>query len=160
MLKVYLASWLVVVAAYDLGQLRIPNWLVGLGAIAALAALALFPAESFQPTGWAIAAGIAAAVVVLLPAYIFKVMGAADVKLGVALALWFSLQSLAVIWIVGTLLCGLHAAVLIGAPALKQRFAPWLAYGASPVDAPPRKRRIPYGAYLAIGALVNMAALS
>lgn len=160
MLKVFLAGWLIVVSAYDLGQLRIPNWLVALGAAAAAFGLST-ESLSFQPQGWWIAAGVAAAVAALLPAYIYNIMGAADVKLGVVLALWFSMSCLGAIWLIGSLLCGLHALALLALPHLRQRLLEAGMPGAAHLPgATARKRQIPYGAHLAIGALATMAVAS
>lgn len=74
--------------------------------------------------------------------YKFDWMGAGDVKLIGVLGLWLG-AALGMAWLAGTLLCGLHALGLVA----RRRY--W--GGSMLTDG--KERVIPYGAYLAIGAL-------
>lgn len=152
--------WLLLVVVYDFQQRRVPNWLVLAGAAAALAALAW----GTGPLGhdWAAALlGAAAGFGFLLVFYALGLMGAGDVKFAGALGLWVGLWALLPIWVIGSILAGVHAllwlllqrwpvstrlsSVLFGRPASAQGR-----------PAPSRARFIPYAAYLALAAAAWM----
>jgi prepilin peptidase CpaA len=67
-------------AVIDCRHLRIPNWLTGSGVLLALALNAL-PLSATRTGFLSALAGLVAGLVILLPAYAVKVMGAGDVKL-------------------------------------------------------------------------------
>ncbi|MFV0677183.1 A24 family peptidase [Variovorax sp. tm] len=151
--------WLVLIAVYDFKQRRVPNWLSLAGALLALAALAL----GISPGGdWRNALiGAGAGFFGLLVFYALGVMGAGDVKFAGALGLWVGISALPPVWIVGSLLAGLHAVlwmVLQRWPVLPK--VSLMLFGSSSRVAgdssSTRVRFIPYAAYLAIGAAVWM----
>lgn len=149
--------WLLVIAAYDFCQRRVPNWLSLLGATSAVAALYL----NTQPfgLGWSGAiVGAAAGFGFLLIFYITGLMGAGDVKFAGALGLWVGLAPLAPIWIGASLLAAVHAALWLLLQR-SQRF-PRLTEALSGIpaagheaEARKRQRHIPFAAYLAIASL-------
>ena len=75
-----LALLLIVAAVIDYRSLRIPNWLTAGGTVLGLALNAVGGVSALAGFLWALA-GAAVACAVLLPAYVFRVMGAGDVKL-------------------------------------------------------------------------------
>lgn len=152
-----LAFWLVSLAISDLGWRRLPNSLLLAGAVAALALMALAP-STIEGDAAQIAMRVGLALAVLLPAYFLGLMSAGDVKLGFVLALWFAGPDLVMIWTVGGVLGGLHAVGLLAQRRSRRR----AAMAAGPITPKPASRggrlQIPYGAYLAFGALANLAA--
>jgi len=150
--------WLLVVAAYDFQQRRVPNWLVVAGATLSVVALAL----GTGPLGLAWQAaflGGAAAFGFLLLFYAAGLMGAGDVKFAGVLGLWVGLHAFIPIWVVASLLACAHAVLwryLERWPFLP-RLTSMLAGPSrtSESSAPPRRLRIiPYAAYLALAAMV------
>lgn len=97
----------------------------------------------------------------LLLFYAFGLMGAGDVKFAGALGLWVSWTALAPIWIVASLLVGVHSALWF----VLQRwpFSPRLililagpTFAANGGTSRRRARFIPYAAYLALAAAAWM----
>ena len=152
--------WLLFIAAYDFRQRRVPNWLVLAGAFLAVAALTL----GMGPVkhDWAAAllgAGVAFGFLLLF--YALGVMGAGDVKFAGALGLWVGFSALLPVWLIGSLLASLHAALwlILRRWPVFPRFSLVLFGPSSPADgnpSPPRVRFIPYAAYLALAAAVWM----
>lgn len=151
--------WLVLAIVYDLRERRVPNWLVLLGGVFALAALAT--AQPFN-IGWS-EAGLGAAVGFgfLLPFYATGLMGAGDVKFAGALGLWVGLSDLIPTWVVASLMAFAHA-------VLWRKLRDWPIFPRlssmlvgpsrnSGSSVPPRRIRIiPYAAYLAMAAAAWM----
>jgi prepilin peptidase CpaA len=152
--------WLLFIAAYDFRQRRVPNWLVLAGASLALAALATGTGPIGQDwTAALLGAGLAFGF--LLFFYALRVMGAGDVKFAGALGLWVGLSALPSIWLIGSLLAGLHAA--LGLALRRWPIAPRLSLvlfgpssSAQGQPSPARARFIPYAAYLSMAAAVWM----
>lgn len=152
--------WLLLIATYDFRQRRVPNWLALAGAVMALTALATGggPLENEWKSSL-LGAGVAFGALLLF--YVFGLMGAGDVKFAGALGLWVGLGSLLPIWIIGSLLAGLHAVLWLVLqrwplmPRLSQMLfgSPSSAVGSTPAT---RVRFIPYAAYLALAAAVWM----
>lgn len=150
--------WLMFVVVYDFRQRRVPNWLVLAGAFGALAGLA----TGTQPFGLPWADALTASALgfgVLLLFYAVGMMGAGDVKFAGALGLWLGVWPLVEVWLVASLLAGLHSVLWY---LLRHRpLWPWLAQALLYAPAPPvgaegrasRPRPIPYAAYLAVAAL-------
>jgi len=160
MTSVYLV-WLLFIAVYDFRQRRVPNWLVLAGAFLALATLALGTGPLAHGwTGALLGAGIGFGFLLLF--YVIGLMGAGDVKFAAALGLWVGAWALLPIWLIGSLLAGLHAALwlMIRRWPVSQRL--WLLLSGPPLPATdgapssPRARFIPYAAYLALAAAVWM----
>lgn len=154
--------WLLTVAAYDFRKRRVPNWLVLVGAAAALVALAV----NAQPLGldWRQALlGGAAGFGFLLLFYVVGIMGAGDVKFAGALGLWVGAQTLVPAWIIASLMAGAHSVLLLALrrwplfPRLERVLS--ARPGVMPAGTPPAThvRFVPYAAYLALATLVWMA---
>lgn len=159
-----LVLFLLAVVVSDFGRRRVPNSLVLLGALGAIAALLL----NQQPfgLGWRQAlAGGGTAFGALLLVYAMGIMGAGDVKFAGALGLWTGLAPLPAIWIAATLLAAVHALVWLAlhrlqvAPRLLQALSnPHGGPVPPPGPVPARQaRHLPLAAYLAIAALGWMA---
>lgn len=156
--------WLLFVAVYDFRQRRVPNWLVLAGAALALAALAL----EMQPfgIGWTTAfTGAAVGFGGLLLLYAVGFMGAGDVKFAAALGLWVGLSALLPIWIVGSILAGVHSTLFLALqrwpvfPRLSLMLLGRTRAAASDNgSAAPKRRRlvVPYAAYLALATAAWM----
>ena len=158
--------WLLAVAAFDLRQRRVPNWLSLAGAVAAIAALVL----DSQPfgIGWGNAAGGAAVGFgVLLMLYATGLMGAGDVKFAGALGLWVGFAPLMPIWVGASLLAGVHAALWLALDqwpvmprlAIALSSAPQVetAVATQASTRRTRQRHIPYAAYLSLATLAWLA---
>lgn len=154
MLQLWLL-FMLLITGHDFLQRRVPNWLVVSGLV--FAALALTTGR--QPFGltWtpALIASLAA-FVFFLAFYATKVMGAGDVKFAGVLALWVGLMPFALIWLMASVLAGLHAVLFIFSK--RQPLPPLLLkliHG--PAFNDPSKavtsKQIPYAAYLALSAI-------
>jgi prepilin peptidase CpaA len=93
--------------------------------------------------------GILAGLVGLLPFFLLRVMGAADVKIFAVLGAWCGVHALLWLWVAASLVAGIHALVLLllsrtSFSALRRRGEPALALGGF--------RATPYAACLAIPA--------
>jgi len=155
-----LLLWLLLVAAYDFQQRRVPNWLVVGGIVLAAAALVL----GTGPLGddWRTALlGAGAGFSFLLLFYVTGLMGAGDVKFAGALGLWVGLSDLIPIWIVASLLACAHAILwrnLRDWPIFP-RLTSMLVGPSRNSDSGVSSRRlriIPYAAYLALAAAAWM----
>ena len=156
------------IAASDLYARRVPNrWLL---ATLLLGATSLGLSWMMGTGGppWPALLGLLLGLGVLLPVYLFGWMGAGDVKFFATLGFLLGAKALLPIWMVGSLLAGMHAAAVLVSRYWPHRAAPawptapaWLAM--SPLRqriAAARQGRqgVPYAAYLAVGALVVVAA--
>lgn len=133
-----LAAWLVSAAVCDLTRRRLPNALM----LAGLAAAGLALLGSAQPLGLdalAAAGGGLAGLALTLPFYRLRWLGGGDVKFLPIVGLWFG-QHLAWIWILGSIMLGLHAVA-----------------ASRTARAPASPRSLPYGGHMAIAALVVLA---
>lgn len=85
-----------------------------------------------------------------------KVMGAGDVKFAGALALWVGLMPFTWIWLLASMLAGLHALLFI---LSKRQPLPTLLFKLvhGPASNDPanfsKSKQIPYAAYLALSAI-------
>jgi prepilin peptidase CpaA len=151
--------WLLLVAVYDCRQRLVPNWLVLAGAFMALAALA----SGTQPfgTGWAHALLGMVAGLALLLFYATGLMGAGDVKFASALGLWVGIWALLPIWLIASLIAGVHSVLLL---LLKRwpisvRLTLLLSSQSTSADgntSTVRTRFIPYAAYLSLATVAWM----
>jgi leader peptidase (prepilin peptidase) / N-methyltransferase len=138
-LGVVLVTFLVPIAVIDLDHRKIPNKLTAPAALLA-PALALAVEPSFVPEQ--LIAGLAAAIFFFLPAAIHpKGMGMGDVKLAGVLGLYLGAA-------VGVaVLAGLVVGTVVGAAVMAR-------YGVTRG----RKTAIPFGPFLAVGALIALLA--
>ena len=155
-------AWALAIAWTDWRERRIPNllslgaWGVGLAVMALTGRSAL----GAEPSSALLAAG--GALLVTLPGYLSKLLGAGDVKFLVATGLLSSWPLTLICFTVGTLLgaaVGLlstrRMALYLSLPARWQRPDSWLARWAA--QAVP-KRHIPLGTCLSAGLIVALLA--
>ena len=97
--SVALAAWLLVAAWTDVRTRRIPNLLVASGMLCGLAVQALAPAGSgLFGGGWgglgivSAALGLLTGLALFMPLYIFRALGAGDVKLLAMVGVWLGPQ--------------------------------------------------------------------
>ncbi|MDG2524444.1 prepilin peptidase [Stenotrophomonas sp. HITSZ_GD] len=154
------------VAVSDLYARRVSNrWL--LTALALLAALLV--AQGADAARWGHAALGLACAAILLPCYAIGWMGAGDVKFFAVLgALLGGAAPLLPVWIIASLLAGLHAMAVLAAPGVSARMPLGLRFALENTQArlqawPPHQRMlaarrgrrgIPYATYLALAALL------
>ena len=146
-----LGAWAAAVAAYDLRFRRVPNWLVVIGMLCACAQYAGRLQVLALPIDASLLGGLIA-FVVFLPLYVFRAMGAADVKVFTVLGLWLGVGSLLPVWMIASLAAGAHAIYAVVWPRLRSvvpmgRFAALGEAHGEPV------RGAPYAAFLAAAAL-------
>ncbi len=154
------------VAASDLYARRVSNrWL-----LAALAILAVLMAwQGADAARWAHAGLGMACAAILLPCYAVGWMGAGDVKFFAVLgALLGGAAPLLPVWIIASLLAGVHAMAVLAAPGMSARMPLPLRFALENTQArlhlwPPRQRMlaarggrrgIPYATYLALATLL------
>ncbi|SAK51115.1 peptidase A24A, prepilin type IV [Caballeronia temeraria] len=149
-------AWALAVVLFDGRRRLIPNALIIVGALCALALAAARISPFDIPLGIALL-GLAAGFVALLPFYALGMMGAADVKAFAVIGAWCGPQALVIIWVAASLAACVHALVLL---AGRRRAA--FALRDLPHTAAPEERRrnsTPYGALLALAAIGHLAAL-
>ena len=164
--------WLTAITVMDLRLRKVRNWMVLAGLALGLATL--FSGEQpFHVKPQDGLAGMLIAFSVLLPFYAMRWMGAGDVKFAAVTGLWFGLSSdLLIIWVIGSLLAGMHGMVVMFWRGLQaSSWGAWLqAHLPAPLStvfAGPKistsviqdsgklavQRSIPYAGYLAIAAI-------
>lgn len=156
---------------WDLYARRVPNtFLMSTLAIGALWQVAtLFTGTSVTLGAGAALVGLSIGLVSMLPFYAIRWMGAGDVKFFATLGFLLGAKALLPIWIIGSLLCGVHACAVLALRAAP-RWAPQVAVWQDSVQASawyqrilePRQGRqgLPYAAYLGIGTIVQVLFLS
>jgi prepilin peptidase CpaA len=150
--------WSAAVAVFDLTKRRIPNP-VSIGA--AVLALIVLAVQGESVAGGSVESVFAAFGLVLaltLPAYAAGVLGAGDVKLAAAMALLTDFDTVALMFVMGSLMGGIWATLWLAA-RICPRLVPWLhatsrMRGLARADAP--KRPVPFGAALAAGLALSL----
>ncbi|MGE6334610.1 A24 family peptidase [Stenotrophomonas sp. NPDC077659] len=155
------------IAISDLYARRVPNaWLLAACALA----LPVLVAGQFQapPLPWPMhLLGAVIGLAALLPFHAIGWMGAGDVKFFAVLGLLLGWQALLPVWVVASLVAGVHAVVALGARQLAAHLpmrlqlqvdrasAHWQAHPAARCMQAARQGRhgIPYAAYLAMAAI-------
>jgi prepilin peptidase CpaA len=161
-----LMGLLLIAAVGDVRTGRIPNWLVLAGVLYAVGYNTLSPPYRHDIGVLFALGGLAVGFVTLLPAYLFRVMGAGDVKLmamvGAFLGTWATVGA-----VLATLLAG--GVLALGLALRHGRLAPMLRNvvmvfrgvvitfpsggGALTVDASTSAGRMPYGVAIAVGTI-------
>jgi prepilin peptidase CpaA len=160
-----IAGWLgvafiaLLAITFDIRSRRVPNWLVAVGVVLAIALIksggVMALAYDWQDVGL----GAAIAFASFLPLYALGWMGAGDVKFFAVAGMLAGWHGLIAVWLVASLLSGLHGLAIL---LLRQLDAAlptgWMLMRVCPAlarwDATQAVRRgIPYAAYMAIGLL-------
>lgn len=154
----------------DMWLRKVPNWLVLLGVFGQLGCLFFsLPLDPQFANSWS-SAGLGAAFTFLffLPLYVFRAMGAGDVKFFAVLGFWLGLGPTLIVCAIGTLLAGLHALWVVLVPQIGlyrmthrcgelNNVLMQFRWGRRLSDYATAKRGgtegVPYAAYLAIGAI-------
>lgn len=136
--------WSLLVLTSDLTARRIPNFL-SIGAALFAAIFLVVSGMTVLGANWQAAlVGMALGLLLTLPAYLARWLGAGDVKLVVAIGLLDGWQGVVASFAVAGLLAGMVAVA-------------WMTlerYGGSPM--PTTRRWLPFGAALAVGMLVKI----
>ncbi|MBN3767925.1 prepilin peptidase [Burkholderia sp. Ac-20365] len=146
-------AWTTTVAASDLRYRRVANASIVAGLTAAFAcAFTMRTPFGVAPAQAALGAllGLAA----LLPFFALRMMGAADVKVFAVLGAWCGPHALLDLWVVASILAGLHALALLLA-ARTRLAAPGRSGGAT--FGSRGRRATPYVTCLAVPALGMLA---
>lgn len=161
-----LMALLLIAAASDIKTRRIPNWLVFGGALYALLYNAFFPLYP-KDNGLLFAlGGLGVGLAALLPAYLFRVMGAADVKLmamvGAFLGTWTTVAAVLAALIAGGVLA-VGLAIYSGRFVLMLRNVAMMfrgtmltlatGVGGLTVHDGPSAGKMPYGVAIAAGTI-------
>lgn len=158
LLPVLVAPLCVLIAISDVSTRRVPNaWLL----IALSFGAMLFCSEwarGHAGPPWAALIGLVTGLLVLLPFYAIRWMGAGDVKLFATYGFLLGAKALLPIWIIASLLAGAHAAyVLLANYRLRHAAQGVLDTDVVQALASERsKRGSPYAAFLSIGALITL----
>ncbi|WP_299451631.1 prepilin peptidase [uncultured Pigmentiphaga sp.] len=160
------------VALGDLLFRRVFNWLLVVGIAGNVLVLATAGHEaSVFAQQWSTAfLGFFAGLALFLPFYVFRVMGAGDVKFFAVLGFWLGLPGLVPVWLGGSVLAGIHA---LAAYCVRSGLTgEWVMLQLAPVQGAVSRipvlrragqwvsalragrRGIPYAAYLAVAAVV------
>lgn len=148
------AVWATLVAWSDCRDRRVANWLVLAGGAAAMAC-AVVHAAPFGVTPVRSLLGFIVGFCALLPFFLLRVMGAADVKVFAVLGAWCGARALLGVWVAASIAAGLHALALLVAAAAATRsgrlhaWSPWR--DGQPTFAVGTRRATPYAALL-VGA--------
>lgn len=144
-----LLLWCISIAWSDWRQRRIPNALLGAAIACALMGLVFLGQTPFGASPSQCLLGAMAGLAVFLPLYIFRVMGAGDVKLFATAGALMGWSALLPIWLIASILAAVHALVWLSSRSFLPQLASFRVGGT--LD------RLPYGAHLAAGiAAVGM----
>jgi len=157
--SILFVAWTGAVAISDLRHRRVNNAWVAAG-LAAAFACAFTARAPFEVAPMQAVLGALVGLAALLPFFAFGVMGGADVKVFAVLGAWCGVHVLPGLWIVASVLAGLHAAGLL--IATRTRLAmPGRDNNANASFAPKFEvrghRATPYVTCLAIAAFAILA---
>ena len=141
---------------WDIGRRRLPNVLNGVGVLLAVACLVIAGQACSQATIEQCLWGGVFGLVGLLPFWVFRLMGAGDVKFFAVMGLLAGAWILPPVFIIGSLIAGVIALVfLLARSGLLVGLLPtaWMVWLDGQVQ-----RGLPFGAALALGFCVSLLA--
>lgn len=164
-----LIALLLIAAVIDIKTGRIPNWLVFGGALYALVYNAMSPLYARDIGILFALGGLAVGLVALLPAYLFRVMGAGDVKLmamvGAFIGAWATVGAVLATLVAGGVLAlalamwaGRTVRLLRNVAAVSRGTMVTMATGIGglAVHAGPSAGKMPYGVAIAVGTIAYL----
>ena len=164
-----LMALLVIAAVIDIKTGRIPNWLVFGGALYALVYNTMSPLYARDIGILFALGGLAVGLVALLPAYLFRVMGAGDVKLmamvGAFIGAWATVGAVLATLVAGGVLAlalamwaGRTVRLLRNVAAVSRGTMVTMATGIGglAVHAGPSAGKMPYGVAIAVGTIAYL----
>lgn len=164
-----LMALLVIAAVIDMKTGRIPNWLVFGGALYALVYNTMSPLYARDIGILFALGGLAVGLVSLLPAYLFRVMGAGDVKLmamvGAFIGAWATVGAVLATLVAGGVLAlalamwaGRTVRLLRNVAAVSRGTMVTMATGIGglAVHAGPSAGKMPYGVAIAVGTIAYL----
>lgn len=164
-----LTALLLVAAVIDVRTSRIPNWLVFAGALYGLAYNAISPLYARDIGILFALGGLAVGLAALLPAYLFRVMGAGDVKLmamvGAFLGAWATVGAVLATLVAGGVLAiavalwsGRTVRMLRNVAAVSRGTVLALTTGMTglAVHDGPSAGKMPYGVAIAAGTIAYL----
>lgn len=137
--------WALAIGGWDLFRRRVPNVLIFAAIFLAAGNLALSGVSPLGADGVSVLAGVGLALVLTLPGYLTRKLGAGDVKLLVAIALLGGALPVLTSFVLGALATGAAAVA-------------WLLLGPRFGLPPLVGKRLPFGTALALGFLAAVAA--
>ncbi|HFT8011211.1 TPA: A24 family peptidase [Burkholderia cenocepacia] len=141
-------AWAALVVVSDIRLRRISNVLVVAGLVGGLGA-ACVAASPFGISVHQAVVGMLVGLIGLIPFFLLRVMGAADVKIFAVLGIWCGAHALLWLWVVASLAAGLHALALM---LLSRTLLGGLWRQRRPTLILGRYRATPYAACLAVPA--------
>lgn len=164
-----LIALLLIAAVIDIKTGRIPNWLVFGGALYALVYNTMSPLYARDIGILFALGGLAVGLVALLPAYLFRVMGAGDVKLmamvGAFIGAWATVGAVLATLVAGGVLAlalamwaGRTVRLLRNVAAVSRGTMVTMATGIGglAVHAGPSAGKMPYGVAIAVGTIAYL----
>ena len=151
---VLFVAWTGFAATSDWRDRRVKNTWITLGLVGALALMVVGNAgRGFFPTADRLdcAIGFTFGLLVLLPAFAMRAVGASDIKFLAVLGAWTGFHPLLWTWVIASLLAMLHAMIYALAISRSSNGSTLRIAG---IAAQP-ERGIPYVTYLAAGGLVT-----
>jgi prepilin peptidase CpaA len=160
-----LIVWCGLIAVTDLVWRRVPNSLIVVGGLAQAVILIYFGYGLSGLSWFQALLGLIIGLMVLLPFYYFRIMGAGDVKLFAILGFFLGPKILFGLWLAASILAGVHALMIYISRGL-MKVQPLFIILISRVGSlgwyrvleSQRAGRIgmPYAAYLAVSAIVAL----
>jgi len=145
---------------------RVPNALLLAALLLAGGVLATAWVQGTTGPPWSALAGLSIGLVALLPPYVLGWMGAGDVKFFATLGFLLGAWALLPIWIIGSVLAGMHAMVVLMLRSSAVQTVPgwqatqtWVArsaLGQRIATARQGRAGLPYAAWLGVGALLTV----
>lgn len=148
---IILLTWLCISAVCDFVYRKCFNWIVILGFFAALSSAALISeSHSLNITVQSRVFGFLLAFVIFLVFYLFRVMGAGDVKFAAVLGAWVGWELILPIWALSCAFSVIHG--LVVRSNLKYFLSPVVKWRDGTEEQ--GRRFIPYVTYLSVSAVI------
>ncbi len=154
------------IIAYDLMFRRVPNSLLLLALLVHIGYMTLGGSGFLGIDVWRSLMGAAIALLVFVPLYALRIMGAGDVKFLMVLGVLLGVRGLFAVWVMGSLIAGVHAIAFYTSPIWMKYMPPGMHQVIQNVgnsqlyqhmlNGRQGRKGSPYAAYLAIGVLLYL----